>query len=52
MVRMGFMRFSMRVLFYFAVEFGAPERYGRLGKREAKKGEKAKNQQLVTEKIC
>ena len=52
MVRMGFMRFSMRVLFYFAVEFGAPERYGRLGKREAKNGEKAKNQQLVSEKIC
>lgn len=49
---MGFMRFSMRVLFCFALEFGAPERYGRLGKREAKKGEKAKNQQLVTKKIC
>ena len=52
MARMGFMRFSMRVLFYFAVEFGAPERYGRLGKRKSKKGEKAKNQQLVTKKIC
>ena len=52
MARMGFMRFSMRVLFYFALGFWAPERYGRLGKREAKKGEKAKNQQLVTEKIC
>ena len=52
MVRMGFMRFSMRVLFYFDVEFRSPEQYGRLGKREAKKGEKAKNQQLVTKKIC
>ena len=39
---MGFMRFSMRVLFYFALEFGAPEDMVDLARERQNKAKRLK----------